>query len=163
MAENEIYREAFGSLIKDKAAEDYNNAPYGMIHFPGSYRVLVDGNFETEFSAETDEEAIEKFKRHFEEKRGTFRYIWCSYDTWGNEEDGWQVNDVSRFTDHEIVIHDDLTDKEVLLVMCAEKIFRREAVDEGLITIDHSCEPDYIEFEETENGKPIGRLEKKVA
>lgn len=58
--DKEIYRQAFGSLIED-------NAPDG--DFPGTYRVLVDGNYETEFSADSHEEAIQKFKDYFENKR----------------------------------------------------------------------------------------------
>ena len=77
----------------------------------------------------------------------------------GNETDGWEVNDVSRFTDKEITINDDADDREVLLVLCAEKIFVRDSVDKGLISVDNSSAPDYIEFEESESGRPIGRLE----
>ena len=68
MNEKEIYRELFASLIKDSDAKTVNNEPYGTLHFPGSYRVLVDGNYETEFSAETDNEAIAKFKKYFDKK-----------------------------------------------------------------------------------------------
>jgi hypothetical protein len=159
MNDKEIYRELFASLIKDSEAKTVNNEPYGAIHFPGAYRVLVDGNYETEFSAETDNEAIAKFKKYFDKKNGVKRYNWCSYDVSGNETDGWEVNDVSKFSDNEIVIGDDADDREVLLVLCAEKIFVRENVDKGFISVDNSAAPDYIVFTESENGKPIGRLE----
>lgn len=66
---NEIYREAFASLIEDHPAQDFDNGDYGIAHYPGFYRVLVDGNYETEFSAETKEEAIQKFKSYFADKR----------------------------------------------------------------------------------------------
>lgn len=155
----EIYREFFASLIKDSEAKTVKDELNGTLHFPGSYRVLVDGNYETEFSAETDNEAIVKFKKYFDKKNGNKRYIWCSYDVLGNETDGWEVNDVSRFTDKEITINDDADDREVLLVLCAEKIFVRDSVDKGLIYVDNSSAPDYIEFEESESGRPIGRLE----
>ena len=65
--DQEIYRQGFACLVKDKDTEDFDNSPYGKSHFPGSYRVLVDGNYETEFSAENDEEAIQKFKDYFAE------------------------------------------------------------------------------------------------
>ena len=65
----EIYREAFASLVKDSNAQDFDNGDYGIAHYPGFYRVLVDGNYETEFSAETDEEAIQKFKNYFANKK----------------------------------------------------------------------------------------------
>lgn len=155
----EIYREFFASLIKDSEAKTVKDELNGTLHFPGSYRVLVDGNYETEFSAETDNEAIAKFKKYFDKKNGNKRYIWCSYDVLGNETDGWEVNDVSRFTDKEIIINDDADDREVLLVLCAEKIFVRDSVDKGLISVNNSAAPDYIEFEESESGRPIGRLE----
>lgn len=67
--DKEIYREAFGSLVKDSDAQDFDNSPYGTVHYPGFYRVLVDGTYETEFSAETDEEAIQKFKDYFANKK----------------------------------------------------------------------------------------------
>ena len=66
----EIYREAFGSLIEDSPAQDFDNGDYGIAHYPGYYRVLVDGTYETEFSAETREEAIQKFKDYFKNSRG---------------------------------------------------------------------------------------------
>lgn len=161
MNEKEIYREAFASLIKDKEAHDYDNNPYGTIHFPGAYRILVDGNYETEFSAETDEEAIKKFKKHFCDKYGNDRYIWVYYDVWGNEEDGWEVNDISRFTDKEYTISRDADSDEVLKVLCAEGLFKREAVEQKLIEVDWSCsDGGYIEFNEADTGKPIGRIEK---
>ena len=70
MQNKEIYREAFGSLIEDSPAQDFDNSPYGTVHYPGYYRVLVDGTYETEFSAETREEAIQKFKDYFKNSRG---------------------------------------------------------------------------------------------
>lgn len=58
--DKEIYRQAFGSLLEDYAPEG---------DFPGGYRVLVDGNYETEFSANSREEAIQKFKDYFANKK----------------------------------------------------------------------------------------------
>lgn len=59
--DKEIYRQAFGALLEDyPPSED----------IPGGYRVLVDGNYETEFSANSREEAIQKFKDYFAESRG---------------------------------------------------------------------------------------------
>ena len=58
--DNEIYRQAFGALLEDYAPEG---------DFPGGYRVLVDGNYETEFSANSREEAIQKFKDYFANKK----------------------------------------------------------------------------------------------
>lgn len=159
MEKNEIYRECFGCLIKDNEARDIPNGSYGAVHYPGWYRVLVDGNFECQFAAETDEEAIQKFKKHFEEKRNGIRhYRFCLYDVWGNEKDGFEVNNISKY-DNDIVLHDDATDRDVLLVLCAEKLFLREAVDKGTISVDNASYPDYIEFSNSETAEPIGRLE----
>ncbi len=58
--DNEIYRQAFGALLEDYAPSE---------DLPGGYRVLVDGNYETEFSAESREEAIQKFKDYFANKK----------------------------------------------------------------------------------------------
>lgn len=88
---------------------------------------------------------------------GSDYYEWVSYDVWGNEEDGWEVNDASRFSDKRIIIHDDLTDLEVLKVLCAEGILNRRYIDD----VDVEFLDDYyIELTEKETGKPIGRLEK---
>ena len=58
--DNEIYRQAFGTLLEDyPPSEDIS----------GGYRVLVDGNYETEFSANSREEAIQKFKDYFADKK----------------------------------------------------------------------------------------------
>ena len=58
--DKEIYRQAFGALLEDYAPEG---------NYPGGYRVLVDGNYETEFSANSREEAIQKFKDYFANKK----------------------------------------------------------------------------------------------
>ena len=58
--DNEIYRQAFGALLEDRT-------PTPTI--PGHYRVLVDGNYETEFSADSQEDAIQQFKDYFENKK----------------------------------------------------------------------------------------------
>lgn len=58
--DKEIYKQAFGALLEDyPPSED----------IPGGYRVLVDGNYETEFSANSREEAIQKFKDYFANKK----------------------------------------------------------------------------------------------
>ena len=59
--DKEIYRQAFGALLEDYPPTD---------NIPGGYRILVDGNYETEFSANSQEEAIQKFKNYFAGKRG---------------------------------------------------------------------------------------------
>lgn len=88
---------------------------------------------------------------------GSDYYEWVSYDVWGNEEDGWEVNDTSRFSDKRVVIHDDLTGLEVLKVLCAEGIINRQYIND----IDVEFLDDYyIELTEKDTGKPIGRLEK---
>lgn len=88
---------------------------------------------------------------------GSDYYEWVSYDVWGNEEDGWEVNDTSRFSDKRVVIHDDLTGLEVLKVLCAEGILNRQYIND----VDVEFLDDYyIELTEKETGKPIGRLEK---
>jgi len=56
----EIYRQAFASLIEDAQPDE---------QYPGSYRVLVDGCFETNFLADSQEEAIQKFKDYFANKK----------------------------------------------------------------------------------------------
>ena len=78
--DNEIYRQAFGALLEDYPPTDT---------IPGGYRVLVDGNYETEFSANLQEEAIQKFKDYFANKK---KGITNSKKSIKSGPDMWAIN-----------------------------------------------------------------------
>ena len=63
----EIYRECFASLVRDRSPTVFRDDNY-ISKIPGYYRVLIDQNYETEFCANNDDEAILKFKEYFRNK-----------------------------------------------------------------------------------------------
>ena len=77
------------------------------------------------------------------------------FDVWGNEEEGYEVNNLAVIAD-DIVMSDDRTNQEILdfLVdigyLVTNDLNKIEVVDDG----------DVIEFFEIETGCPIGRLER---
>lgn len=78
------------------------------------------------------------------------------FDVWGNEEDGYEVNDLC-VEETDIFIADNSTDQEVLSLL----------VRIGFLTTDDpekvciKWESDMIEIEGVETGIPLGRLEKE--
>lgn len=111
----EVYREAFASLVQDSQTMDYDNGEFGTVHYKGSYRILVDGNYKTEFNAETTEEAIEIFKTYFNPKVGDITTIGGNGEEYrveittdddlprGCEQIAWILNesDFERYTVYE--------------------------------------------------------------
>jgi len=85
--DNEIYRQAFGALLEDYAPSE---------DLPGGYRVLVDGNYETEFSAESREEAIQKFKDYFANKKKGINNSKKPIKSEFEEEPIWTEDDEER-------------------------------------------------------------------
>ena len=80
------------------------------------------------------------------------------FDVWGNEEEGFWVNNQCVIED-EITIAENSTDDEILEYL--SKTFgwlSEESVKAGEITIE-SQDDNWIEFIAT-NGYPLGRLEK---
>lgn len=86
------------------------------------------------------------------------KYVFCMYDVWGNEED-FEVNNISRFTDKPIFLHDDSSTEDILRVCAAEGFINGEAVRRGFITVDTSCSPDYYEFVDNNDNIPFARIE----
>lgn len=78
------------------------------------------------------------------------------FDVWGNEEDGYEVNDLC-VEETDIFIADNSTDQEVLSLL----------VRIGFLTTDDpekvciKWEDDMIEIEGVKTGVPLGRLEKE--
>lgn len=79
------------------------------------------------------------------------------FDVWGNEEDGYEVNNVAKVV-HNIVIHDNTSEVELIRYLILIRF-----LEKGVTTDDITVEwPgfDMIELSETKTGMPIGRLEK---
>lgn len=81
------------------------------------------------------------------------RYHVRTLDVWGNEEDGWQVNDV--FPNGYIDVEEGVTDEEIWTVLCADNAaqgpFSEAEFDwSGELTL-------YINEKAT--GKPVFELE----
>ena len=78
------------------------------------------------------------------------------YDVWGNADDGWEVNNVSR--EDEITISDDASDKEIFeYLRDTVKYFNKSLKFED---VDVTGDGDIIEFEASADGMPICRLER---
>jgi hypothetical protein len=77
------------------------------------------------------------------------------FDVWGNEEEGWEVNNLAK-TDIYIDIdtkNDDETD--ILIKLVEAEYLNPKSINEIFV---NWLEVDFIELE-TEKGYPIGRLE----
>ena len=95
-------------------------------------------------------------KRKMNESYGVYDLI-NYFDVWGNEEDGWDVNDVSR-DETDIYIDDDLTDEEIVDYLIDQVGFLSPAA-RGKVEVWN--DGDMIEFSVAETGEPLGRLERK--
>ena len=78
------------------------------------------------------------------------------YDVWGNEVDGWDVNDISR-EDYYIDLVFDNTDEEIIEKLVEVGYLNKESVDN--IAVDW-LDDTMIELTLKENWMPLGRLEK---
>ena len=77
------------------------------------------------------------------------------FDVWGNEEDGWEVNDVTT-VENDIVIAEDSTDEEIIDFLVRIEYLKPETKD--LVYLE-SYDNEMIEIIARENDYPIGRLE----
>lgn len=76
------------------------------------------------------------------------------FDVWGNEVDGWQVNDLCAEWERHVP---DLEDATLLQLLVAEGFLRH---DVGLDQVEFIfIGPEMVEIEQTADGLPLGRLE----
>ena len=100
---------------------------------------------------------IKKFnKRKMNESYGVYDLI-NYFDVWGNAEDGWDVNDVSR-DETDIWIDDDATNEEIVDYLIDQVGFLSPDARGG---VEVWNDGDMIEFSVAETGEPLGRLERK--
>lgn len=77
------------------------------------------------------------------------------FDVWGNEEDGWEVNNLSR-EENFINITDDATDEDIIDGLINAGYLQRQA--KGKISVEDYGDG-FIELFVTETGEPVCRLE----
>lgn len=78
------------------------------------------------------------------------------FDVWGNEEDGYEVNDLC-VEETGIFIADDSTDQQVLNLLVRIGFLTTDD-PEKVCVINNG---DMIEIESVEDGCPLGRLERE--
>lgn len=87
-------------------------------------------------------------------KKEKFRLV-NYFDVWGNEEDGWEVNNLCTEGTYE---SEGNTDEAYLHMLIHEANFLLDTVT--LDDIEFSQDSfEMIEFSRKDNGKPLGRLE----
>ena len=78
------------------------------------------------------------------------------FDVWGNEIDGWEVNDAHIFKEN-LVFSDKSTDKKILRFL--ERVgFLNTSDMRRVRLVDYGDE--WIEIEAVKYNKPLGRLER---
>jgi len=82
------------------------------------------------------------------------KYRVYSLDVWGNDDDGYEVNDRSKIGN--VSFPDNASDKEVIASLVAEGLARASTKDLKHISIDGDDEFFTIDFK----GKPVFQLEK---
>lgn len=80
------------------------------------------------------------------------------YDVLGNEEDGYEVNNLCTCVTG-IEIADDATDTDIINYLKLIKYLREKASTEN---IELSGDDLFIELTEKETGYPLGRLEREM-
>ena len=82
------------------------------------------------------------------------------FDVWGNEVDGWEVNDASIWST-DIELKDDMTDEEIIDYLISVNYLTPDA--KGIVQLVDGG--DWIEIENSESsgqpGYPLGRLDRR--
>jgi len=78
------------------------------------------------------------------------------FDVWGNEEDGWEVNNLSTEFD-DLYIDPESTDEEIVAFLKDIGYFNRDVQVSDLEIWDDG---DIIEFFKADDGMPICRLQR---
>ena len=78
------------------------------------------------------------------------------FDVWGNEEDGWEVNNLGPIED-DIIFVDDVSDQEILDYLI-DTVGWLSPDARNKVRVE-SWDPDFIEFFVDDTDMPLGRLE----
>lgn len=77
------------------------------------------------------------------------------FDVWGNETDGWEINDLTTVED-DIIFAEDSSDEEIIDFLIQIEYLKPEAKE--LVHLE-SYDNEMIEIVQTKDDYPIGRLE----
>ncbi len=77
-----------------------------------------------------------------------------TYDVWGNEDDGFDVNDVFTYGTYDL---EDASD-EGIIAFLNEHFFKNAQTLETINLDNLQQDTLWIELEQADNGKPIGRI-----
>ena len=80
------------------------------------------------------------------------------FDVWGNEEDGWEVNNLGPI-EEKIWISDDITEEELFNYLKDTIGYFNKDTKFSDVIIEWN-DPDFIEFFQADNYYPLGRLQK---
>lgn len=94
-------------------------------------------------------------KRNMNESYGVYDLI-DYFDVWGNEEDGWDVNNISK-VESDIWIDDDLSDDEIVDYLIDQVGFFSPKARGNIEVVGDG---DFIEFFDARTDMPLGRLER---
>lgn len=113
------------------------------------------------FTSEADDDYVLKYDKfkgglimYTEPKVNHYKLV-DYFDVWGNEEDGWEVNDLTTVED-DIVIAEDSTDEEIIDFLIQIEYLKPEARENVHL---ESYDNEMIEIVQTKDDYPIGRLE----
>lgn len=74
------------------------------------------------------------------------------FDVWGNEDDGYDVNDVRKY----LIEVEELTDNGVVNALKDQSLLALHVTKDDLV-FEHDCSG--IELRDSESGEPFGRLQ----
>lgn len=79
------------------------------------------------------------------------------FDVWGNEEDGFEVNNLARYDERPVGINDPEDEVDILISLVSYGYLKPEAVK--LLEVDFSMNDFCLEINIRETGEPVCRLE----
>lgn len=86
-----------------------------------------------------------------------FKYRLVDYfDVWGNEEDGFEVNNLCYLDDIKVEINEDSTHKNIIDILKEQNYLEKTVKVSDFDIMDDF---EFIEFSSAENGMPLFRLE----
>lgn len=80
------------------------------------------------------------------------------FDVWGNETDGWEVNDLT-IVEEDIIIAEDATDEGIIDFLISINYLKSESKENVYL---ESYDNEMIEIVRTKDDYPLGRFEMMV-
>lgn len=82
-------------------------------------------------------------------------YRWLDYDVWGNEDDGFYVNDVRR-SGYTVELPPDVSDTDLLRILRDEGVLNKRATTRT-VQIESDDEYSFVLYEK-KSMRPVGEL-----